>query len=141
VTAEDAPLLFEWITGFHREAVPHEPVPQLGNVEKAAASGRFLFWTVAGEPVSVAAIGRRLKATAAINSVFTPPDRRGRGYAGSVTAAAAERALAEGRTAVCLYTDLMNPFSNRCYAKIGFKRYCESWHYLRHLRPARLPAS
>lgn len=25
------------------------------------------------------------------------------------------RIFAEGRTAVCLYTDLTNPFSNRCY--------------------------
>lgn len=131
VTADDAPLLFEWILGFRREAVPHEPVPQLANIEKAAASGRFLFWTVAGEPVSVAAIARRLKSIAAISSVYTPPDRRGRGYAGSVTAAAAERAFAEGKTAVCLYTDLTNPFSNRCYAKIDFKPYCDSWHYLR----------
>jgi RimJ/RimL family protein N-acetyltransferase len=131
VVASDAPLLFEWIMAFHREAVPHEPVPQLANVEKAAASGRFLFWTVAGQPVSVAAIARRLKTTAAINSVYTPPDKRGRGYAGSVTAAAAERIFDEGKQAVCLYTDLTNPSSNRCYAKIGFKPYCDSWHYLR----------
>jgi RimJ/RimL family protein N-acetyltransferase len=131
VAADDAPLLFEWIMGFHREAVPHEPVPQFVNAEKAAASGRFLFWTVAGHPVSVAAIARRLKTSAAINSVYTPPDKRGRGYAGSVTAAAAERAFAEGKTTVCLYTDLTNPFSNRCYAKIGFEPYCDSWHFLR----------
>jgi RimJ/RimL family protein N-acetyltransferase len=131
VTVDDAPLLFEWIMGFHREAVPHEPVPQFANVEKTAASGRFLFWTVAGRPVSVAAIARRVKTTAAINSVYTPPDKRGRGYAGSVTAAAAEHVFAEGRTAVCLYTDLTNPFSNRCYGKIGFEAYCDSWHYLR----------
>ena len=131
VVAEDAPLLFEWIMGFHREAVPHEPVPQFENVKKAAASGRFLFWTVAGQPVSVAAIARRLKTTAAINSVYTPAGQRGRGYAGSVTAAAAERAFSEGKEAVCLYTDLTNPFSNRCYVKIGFKSYCNSWHYQR----------
>jgi RimJ/RimL family protein N-acetyltransferase len=131
VTADDASLLFELIMGFHHEAVPHEPLPQLADVEKAAASGRFLFWTVAGQPVSVAAIARRLKTTAAISSVYTPPHKRGRGYAGSVTAAAAERAFAEGKRTVCLYTDLTNPFSNRCYARIGFKPHCASWHYLR----------
>jgi len=131
VVADDAPLLFEWIMGFHREAVPHEPMPQFGNVETSAASGRLLFWMVAGQPVSVAAIARRLKITAAINSVYTPPSKRRRGYAGSVTVAAAERAFAEGKTVVCLYTDLTNPLSNRCYAKIGFKSYCDSWHYLR----------
>lgn len=135
VVADDAPLLFDWIMGFHSEAVPHDPTPQFANIEKAAASGRFFFWTVEGEPVSVAAIARRLKTTVAINSVYTPPDKRGRGYAGSVTAAAAARAFADGKTAVCLYTDLTNPFSNRCYAKIGFQPYCDSWHYLRSRTP------
>jgi RimJ/RimL family protein N-acetyltransferase len=51
--------------------------------------------------------------------LYTLPDKRGRGYAGSVTAAAAECAFTEGKTVVCLYTDLTNPFSNRCYAKMG----------------------
>jgi len=31
----------------------------------------------------------------------------------------------------CLYTDLRNPMSNRCYAKIGFKPYRAPRHYLR----------
>jgi predicted GNAT family acetyltransferase len=132
VTAQDAGVLFEWMKGFHHEAVPHDPAPQLAKVETAAASGRFLFWTVGGEPVSVAAVARRLKTTAAISSVYTPPALRGRGYAASVTAAAAERELASGKAAVCLYTDLRNPASNRCYAKIGFRPYCESWHFARH---------
>jgi predicted GNAT family acetyltransferase len=43
----------------------------------------------------------------------------------------ADRVFGEGKQAVCLYTDLTNPFSNRCYANIGFKPYCDSWHYLR----------
>jgi predicted GNAT family acetyltransferase len=66
--------------------------------------------------------------------VHTPPERRG--YAGAATAAVAARILAEGKTAVCLYTDLRNAASNRCYAKIGFEPHCDSWHYLR--RPRRV---
>jgi predicted GNAT family acetyltransferase len=77
----------------------------------------------------MAAIVRRLRHTGAIGAVYTLPAHRGRGYAGSVTAAVAERIFAEGKTAVCLYTDLRNPMSNRCYAKIGFQPYCDSWHY------------
>jgi predicted GNAT family acetyltransferase len=46
-------------------------------------------------------------------------------------AAVVECAFAEGRTACCLYMNPRNPFSNRCYAKIGFKPYCDAWHYLR----------
>jgi predicted GNAT family acetyltransferase len=129
VAAADAALLFEWLTAFCREAVPHDPLPSREDAEKAAGSGRYLFWTVDGQPVSMAAIVRRTRHTGAISSVYTPPAQRGRGYAGSVTAAVAERIFAEGKTAACLYTDLRNPFSNRCYAKIGFVPHCESWHY------------
>ena len=69
--------------------------------------------------------------TAAIAAVYTPPDLRRRGYAGSVTAAVAELAFAQGKRTACLYTDLRNPFSNRCYAKIGFEPVCDSLHYPR----------
>jgi RimJ/RimL family protein N-acetyltransferase len=128
-TIADVALLFEWRTAFCEEAAPHDPLPSRKEAEKAAESGQYLFWTVDGQPVSMAAIARRTRHTGAISSVYTPPERRGRGYAGSVTAAVAERVFAEGKTSACLYTDLRNPISNRCYAKIGFVPYCESWHY------------
>ena len=90
-----------------------------------------LLWVVDGEPVSTAGIVRRTRAAAAISRVYTPPSCRGRGYAGSVTAAVVERIFAEGRSAACLYTDLRNPSSNRCYAWVGFKPVCSSWHFAR----------
>jgi predicted GNAT family acetyltransferase len=43
-----------------------------------------------------------------------------------VTAATVDSIFAEGRTMACLYSDLRNPASNRCYAKIGFKPVCRS---------------
>ena len=131
VTAGDAQLLFEWLTAFHMEAVPHDPPVTKEHADKSAQSGRYLFWSIDDQPVSMAAVSRRLKQTAAIAPVYTPPQLRGRGYAGSVTAAVVDRIFAQGRTAACLYTDLRNPMSNRCYAKIGFKPYCDSWHYVR----------
>jgi predicted GNAT family acetyltransferase len=79
----------------------------------------------------MAGIARRTRHAAAISAVYTPPRLRGRGYAGAVTAALVERVFAEGKSIACLYTDLRNPFSNRCYAKIGFKPTCSSWHYPR----------
>jgi predicted GNAT family acetyltransferase len=42
-----------------------------------------------------------------------------------------ERLFAEGKTAACLFTDVRNPMSNRCYANIGFAPYCDAWLYLR----------
>jgi len=134
VRAADAPLLLEWLVAFHKEAVPHDPPPDPAHVERAVGEGRYLIWTVDDVPVAMAAIARRLRRTGAVSSVYTPPRQRGRGYAGSVTAAVADKLFAEGKTTVCLYTDLRNPMSNRCYAKIGFRPHCDSWHYLRRAR-------
>ena len=134
VRAADAPVLREWLIAFHKEAVPHDPPPDPVHVERAAGTGRYLFWTVDDTPVAMAAIARRLRRTGAVSSVYTPPQQRGRGYAGSATAAVADKLFAEGKTTVSLYTDLRNPVSNRCYAKIGFRPHCDSWHYLRRVR-------
>jgi RimJ/RimL family protein N-acetyltransferase len=130
VTVADATLLFEWFTAFQQEAVPHDPAPVRDLVEKAAGSGRFMFWTVDDRPVSMAGIARRLRHTGCIAPVYTPPDQRSRGYAGAATAAVVERLFTEGKTTTCLFTDLRNPRSNRCYAKIGFRPYCDAWLYL-----------
>jgi RimJ/RimL family protein N-acetyltransferase len=129
VEVADAALFADWMIAFMREAVPHDPPPNRERLEQTAGEGRYQFWIVDGEPVSMAGIVRRTRHAAAIAGVYTPPALRGRGYAGSVVAAVVERVFAEGKTAACLYTDLRNPFSNRCYAKIGFRPVCDSWHY------------
>ncbi len=127
----DVELFADWTIAFLHEAVPHGPLPSRQRLAQIATEGRHLFWIVGGEPVSTAGIVRRTRHAAAIAGVYTPPALRGRGYAGSVTAAVVERIFAEGKGAACLYTDLRNPASNRCYAKIGFKPLCSSWHYPR----------
>jgi RimJ/RimL family protein N-acetyltransferase len=127
----DVELFAEWSIAFMREAVPHDPVPGRERLAQVAAEGRHQFWIVDGEPVAMAGIVRWTRHAGAIASVYTPPARRGRGYAGAVTAAVVERIFAEGKTAACLYTDRRNPYSNRCYAKIGFEPACRSWHYPR----------
>jgi predicted GNAT family acetyltransferase len=96
-------------------------------LELAARDERFLFCFVSGQPVSMA--GNQISA--AITGVYTPREFRGRGYAGSVTAATVERIYAEGRKIACLDADLRNPASNRCYTKIGFTPVCGSLHFRR----------
>jgi RimJ/RimL family protein N-acetyltransferase len=134
VGADHAALFADWMTAFHNEASPHDPAFSREQLEKAARSGRHLFWILDGQPVSMAGIVRQTRRSGTIAAVYTPPPLRGRGYAGSVTAAAVEQVFAERKTTACLYTDLRNPFSNRCYAKIGFKPVCLSKHFVR--RPA-----
>ncbi len=132
-TVEDADLLTDWMAAFVREATPHDEPPARESLAEGAAAGRYYLWTVDGEPVSTAAIVRRTRHGGGIAAVFTPAALRGRGYAGSVTAAAVDALFAEGKTMACLNTDLRNPMSNRCYAKIGFIPVCDTMFFPRRL--------
>jgi ribosomal protein S18 acetylase RimI-like enzyme len=141
VGAADTPLFSEWMCAFIREAIPHDPIPSPEQLAQSAASGRFQFWVVDGEPVSMAGIMRRTRHVAAIAGVYTPPTLRGHGYAGSVTAAVVDAIFAEGRDSACLYVDLRNPYSSRCYAKIGFTPWCNSSYYPRAAGAASAPSA
>ena len=127
----DATLFADWMTCFIREAAPHDPLAPRERLEARASEGQHWFWIVDDEPVSLAGIVRRTRDTAAIAAVYTPPHRRNRGFAGSIVAAVVERIFAEGRKTACLYTNLNNPASNRCYAMVGFRPVCNSSLYLR----------
>jgi RimJ/RimL family protein N-acetyltransferase len=130
-TADDFGLIFEWMTAFRAEAVPNDPPVTEENVARKVKERVILLWETGCEVVSMASVNRETRNVAAIGPVYTPAIFRGRGYAGSVTAALTDHIFASGKTAACLYTDLHNPYSNRCYAKIGFKPVCPSWHYHR----------
>jgi RimJ/RimL family protein N-acetyltransferase len=131
VDNDHASLFADWMMAFSREATPHDPPLDRAQVMQAAGEGRYMFWVVDDEPVAMAGIVRRTRHAAAIAGVYTPPALRGRGYGGSVTAAVAELAFAQGKTVACLYADLRNPSANRCYARIGFEPVCSSWHFPR----------
>jgi RimJ/RimL family protein N-acetyltransferase len=127
----DFDVFQRWTLAFGAEAVPHDRSPTADAMQATLGQGRHWFWIADGMPVSMAAVARRTKNAACINSVYTSPDHRNRGFAGAVTAAVAQEIFSEGRNTVCLYTDLRNAASNRCYAKIGFKPVCDSWHMVR----------
>jgi RimJ/RimL family protein N-acetyltransferase len=131
VGAEDEVVFSAFMGAFLCEAAPHHPVPSAERIAADARSGRYLFWTVDDAPVSVAGKVRETATLAAISGVYTPPEHRGRGYAGSVTTALCERLFAEGKRVICLFADFANPYSNRCYAKIGFERVGTAYHCFR----------
>jgi predicted GNAT family acetyltransferase len=53
--------------------------------------------------------------------VYTPPELRGKGYAGGATAAVSQAALDTGAAEVMLFTDLANPTSNALYPRLGYQ--------------------
>jgi predicted GNAT family acetyltransferase len=78
-----------------------------------------------GEVVSMTAIGMPAEGGERIGSVYTPPRRRGRGYAGALVAAVTQDALDRGCAYVQLNTDVENPISNAVYERIGYERVGE----------------
>ena len=127
----DIAVVHAFAAAFVKEVLPHDSPPSEENLLARLASGRHTLWEVDGMPVALAAFARETRRTGTISLVYTPPEWRGRGFAGSVTAAVADAILDAGKTSVCLYTDLRNPYSNRCYAKIGFQRVASAWHFPR----------
>jgi GNAT superfamily N-acetyltransferase len=128
---EDVSLLHDWLLAFCHEAVPHDPLPVRQDVEREVATGRYLFWTVEGEPVALAGQARQTRNATVIAPVYTPPFLRGRGYGGSAAAAIIVRGRTQGKSLACVYVDARNPYANRCYARIGFKPICPSSYYPR----------
>ena len=55
-----------------------------------------------------------------INFVYTPPEKRGKGYASAVVADLSQQILDSGKEFSALFTNLANPTSNNIYQKIGY---------------------
>jgi predicted GNAT family acetyltransferase len=64
-----------------------------------------------------------------VQAVYTPPDRRRRGYAGATVGAISRASLDRGLRCV-LYTDLSNPVSNSVYRRLGYRAVTEVIRYV-----------
>ncbi|CRZ15272.1 GNAT family N-acetyltransferase [Mycolicibacterium neworleansense] len=128
----DVETVVRWLNEFFIEAFG-EP----SNVDASRAmltsivdSGdHIVLWTIDGEPASMARVRAAVVGVSRIGPVYTPPGRRGRGYAAAVTAAAARFARDEGASEVVLFADTANPVSNRVYRRIGFEAIADDVRY------------
>jgi uncharacterized protein len=127
---EDSPLLRAWLRDFAREArgeeEDEERLERVLAARFARADAGFVLWED-GDPVSLAGFGGTTPNGTRIGPVYTPPDKRGRGYGSAVTAAVTAERLAAGRRFCFLYTDLANPTSNKIYVALGYRRVCDSF--------------
>jgi predicted GNAT family acetyltransferase len=120
----DADVIAAWLTAFAAEALGETSVPDAATrVERWLSPSderTLLLWDDAG-PVAMAGLSGPTPTGIRIGPVYTPPERRRRGYAGNLVAAASQRELDAGRRACFLYTDLANPTSNHIYESIGYE--------------------
>ncbi|WP_019422138.1 GNAT family N-acetyltransferase [Paenibacillus sp. OSY-SE] len=110
-----------FVTDFIAEAmgtaVPRSD--QVPFVERSIASGDMMVWTREEEPVAMARIAHRSPRHARINSVYTAPEHRKKGYASALVAELCDIVQQEKLIPI-LYADMVNPDSNNVYRKIGF---------------------
>lgn len=120
--AADLELVRSWQLAFHDEVVRGGRPPRLE--DGLVLDGRTTLWCDP-EPVAMAQARHSGSSTVAISGVYTPPDRRGHGYASAVTTAASQACLDRGERCM-LYTDLENPTSNGIYRALGYRYVGES---------------
>lgn len=121
----DREIVARWIVAFVEEA--HEEPANIADPEAVAQRwidqvGRIGYvWEDEGEVVSFVGASGETPNGIRIGPVYTPPERRGRGYASSLTAAASQDQLDRGRRFCFLFTDLANPTSNKIYQAVGYR--------------------
>ena len=125
-TDDDLALLTAWFTAFGDEIgeVRGDVAPL---VARRLAAGHLWLWDDEG-PVALAAVSDPLEGVARIGPVYTPPDRRGRGFGSALVAAISAAVRARG-TRCILYTDLGNPTANSVYRRLGYRAVTEALRY------------
>jgi len=116
-TESEIGLANRWREGFERDA-GIDGLPDFGG--RTIGEGKLYFWDD-NEPRCMVASTRDTPNVAWINTVYTPPEFRGCGYASAAVAALSQRLLEQGWAFCALYTDLANPTSNKIYRRVGYE--------------------
>ncbi len=129
----EADVAARYLRGFDQECFPDQADDEERRRAKIDRHIRnrslFLLRNPDQELVAIAANPRRTPNTASIGDVFTPEERRGRGYGTLVTALLTRRLMGEGKARCNLFTDLANPTSNSIYRSLGYVRIAEACSY------------
>ena len=123
----DRSLLAEWIDEF-QVAVGEQRGGAQQLLNSRLPGGHLRVWVDDQRVVSMAGAKDGVHGVARIQAVFTPPEHRGRGYAGACVAALSQQVLDRGDRCI-LYTDLGNPTSNSVYRRIGYRAVAECTRY------------
>ena len=124
---EDCPLIEGWFTIFEEDTgLPITPKEEVKKRVASFVSEQEVFlWEHDGKVVSMMKKSRPTKHGVTVSFVFTPHEERKKGYARTMVAACSTELLKSYNFCV-LYTDLMNPTSNKIYQEIGYKRIADS---------------
>ena len=123
--AGDGATVERWLHAFVDEATHDRHDNVRARVRPLIDGGCVGLWDDNG-PASMAAVTRRVGRGAHVAWVYTPPARRGHGYASACVAALSTRELQAGRAFCTLYADLANASSNALYERLGYRAICDA---------------
>jgi GNAT superfamily N-acetyltransferase len=122
----DRNLLRDWIRAFEREALgvttddsDADLDTRIDRYLTSPIAGMYL-WEAGGDVVAMTGHAGPTPHGMRVGPVYTPPERRGHGYASALVAALSQRLQDGGRRFCFLFTDLANPTSNHIYQTIGY---------------------
>lgn len=128
--ADDFYLVRDWAQGFQQEALGEDDKEAAHLMVQQFIQFKDLYVWEDETAVSMAAKMRPTRHGIAISLVYTPPDKRGLGYASSCVAALSQLLLDEGRQFTTLFTDKVNPTSNHIYEAVGYQPLADYHEYL-----------
>ena len=116
-------LLYNWRAAFEAEALGRREDPAVRaaarrTVDRQQADGDNWVLTRDGRLLATCTVLAESDEAIKIGGVYTPKDRRERGYGRAVVAGTLAAAQARGRNRAILFTD--NPAAERAYRAIGF---------------------
>lgn len=128
-TETDAPLIEKWFALFEEDTnLDRTPAALIKEkVEAFLHSKEVFLWEDEGKVVSMMKKSRPTKNSVTVSFVFTPKEERKKGYARTMVAQGSRELLKDYEFCV-LYTDMMNPTSNKIYKEIGYKHIADSIH-------------
>ena len=114
-------LVADWMVAFSEVTLEPLNKSDAQEVAEKRISAADLYLWHDGCPVSMARKARPTTNGIVVTGVYTPPERRNRGYATSCVASLSQLLLDEGFKFRALYADLANPTSNSIYQRIGYR--------------------
>jgi predicted GNAT family acetyltransferase len=124
--SKDRALMVDWTRAFQSEIGEDSSDTEL-RVDRGLASGQLWIWEDV-EAVSMATGREPVEGVVRVAGVYTPPEKRRRGYAEACVHALSKYVREAGYRCI-LYTDLANPTSNSIYRRIGYRAVAEALRY------------
>lgn len=124
---DDRDMLVRWFGEFATET-GSPPDAAAAAVDRRLPAGQLWLWRDDGDPVAMTGVSAAVAGVARIAPVYTPSERRARGYASNLVAHVSAGVLAAGNRCM-LYTDLANPTPNAVYRALGYRAVDEAVRY------------